>query len=207
MRHVGMYSLVLALCGFVGEASANLVVNGDFEAPTIPGGTYEIFPPPPVPGWTLSSGPGIEIQNHIAGSPYTGNQFVELDSTANSSMYQDLATAAGERYTLSFAYSPRPGVAADSNGIDVFWDGSLIASLALSGVGNGDTVWQVYSFDVTATGAATRLEFAATGISDSLGGYIDAVAVNSVPEPSAIVLSGSALLASLIVARRRKPAA
>lgn len=207
MRHVGVYSLVLALGGFVGEASADLVVNGDFEAPTVPGGSYQIFPPPPVPGWTLSSGPGIEIQNHVAGSPYTGNQFVELDSDANSSMYQDLATAAGERYTLSFAYSPRPGVAGDSNGIEVFWDGSLVVSLALSGIGNSDTVWQVYSFDVMATGALTRLEFAATGISDSFGGYIDAVSVNPVPEPTSIVLSGSALLASLIVARRRGRAA
>jgi hypothetical protein len=108
-------------------------------------------------------------------------------------MYQDLATVAGQEYELSFAYSPRPGIAADSNGIEVSFGGAPVTGLALSGVGLSDTAWQVYTFDLTAISSETRLQFTATGISESLGGYIDAVSVTAAPEPSTVALALSAI--------------
>lgn len=195
--------LALALLAPAGAARADMIVNGGFEAPVIANPSFSTFQA--IPGWTTAFGPGIEVQNHVAGSPFAGNQFVELDSSANSGMYQDLATVAGQAYRLSFAYSPRPGVAANSTGIDVLWGGSTVSSLALNGVGLSDTAWQVYTLDLTATSSLTRLQFNATGLSDSLGGYIDNVSVNAVPEPSSLALCGLFGLGGLIVrARRRK---
>jgi hypothetical protein len=203
IRRSALFAVACALAATGSLAKADLVTNGSFESPVIPSGSYAIFGS--IPGWTTSSGPGIEIQNHIAGSPYHLDQFVELDSDSNSSMYQDLVTVAGQTYTLSFAYSPRPGVSDESNGIDLLWDGSLVTNIALNGIGNGDTVWTVYSFNLVATSSLTRLEFAATGTSESLGGYLDAVSVNKVvPEPSSFVLAGIAGLAGLGFARKRK---
>lgn len=186
-------ALAAAICGLLGTgnlATAGLITNGGFEAPVISSGTYSIFGS--IPGWTTSFGPGIEIQNNIAGTPYEGSQLVELDSDANSGMYQDIATVAGKTYKLSFAYSPRAGVGADSNGIDLWWDGGFVANITASGIGNPDTVWSLHSYDLVASSALTRIEFGATGISESLGGYLDAVSVcpTAVPEPSSLVLSG-----------------
>src|SRR5262245_14686497 len=98
-------------------AQSNLIINGGFESPIVPSGTFQAFPN--IPGWTLTFGVGIEIQNNVAGAPFAGNQFAELDSFSNSGMQQVVPTSAGQIYTLRFMYSPRPNLPASSNGIEV----------------------------------------------------------------------------------------
>lgn len=183
-----------------GTANANLVVNGGFEDPALPYGSWTVFSG--ITGWSLTSGHSIEVQNHVAGSPYEGDQHVELDSYANSAMAQTIATVAGQNYNLSFAYSPRPSVAAGSNYINVFWNGALLASP--TGTTSGDTSWTVYNYLVTAAGATSVLEFSASGTSDSLGGYIDDVRLeSSVPAPASLALLGLGLLGFSGVRRKK----
>ena len=157
----------------------NLVINGGFEDPPILEGFYAYAEA--LPGWTLVYGPTIEIQNRAAGAPFEGRQFVELDSSANSGIAQLLKTAPGASYTLRFAYSPRPGVPAASNGLYVKWDDKIVARLARDGSRLAETQWKVYRFVVKARAAETRLEFRATGVSDELGAYLDAVSVTRLP--------------------------
>jgi len=171
---------------------ANLIVNGSFEEPNIASGSFSIFPS--IGGWTTTFGPGIEIQDNVAGSPFLGAQHVELDSTANSGMAQTIATALGTTYHLSFAYSARPGITAADNGIDVFFNGGLLATLAANGVGLQNTNWQVFNFDVSGAASTSVLEFRATGASNSLGGYLDDVRLEKVSEPHALFLLGIGLL-------------
>ena len=47
------------------------------------------------------------MRNNAVGLARDGVNFVELDTTANSSMFQTVATQAGQRYTLSFFYADR----------------------------------------------------------------------------------------------------
>ena len=157
-----------------------------------------------IPGWSLASGPDIEVQNHVAGNPFDGNQFVELDSDAESAIFQDLPTVAGAPYVLTFAFSARPGVLVNSMG--VFWNGSSVTTVNADGTGLGGTSWTVYSFTVMASSTTTRLQFSGLGPSDSLGEYIDAVSVEeAAPEPSSIMLCLGGLL--FAAAKYRKHAA
>jgi PEP-CTERM motif len=187
-------------------ACANLIVNGSFETPDIPTGTFQIFPS--IPGWSTTFGSGIEIQDHVAGSPFVGAQHVELDSNDNSGMSQVVSTVPGQTYHLSFAYSPRPGVSADSNIIQVFFNGVQLDSLALSGVGLQDTFWQVFGYNVVPSVTSSTLEFRAAGVSDTLGGYLDDVQFDrNVSEPSTLMLFGVGSLALVGFGRWRKKAA
>lgn len=133
-------------------------------------------------GWT--GAPNIELQNNVAGAPAAngGNVFVELDSNGNSSMSRTIAATG--TYDLSFLYSARPNVPAGSNGISVFLNNVLLTppgNLDLGG--GGATAWAEYTARFTATAGST-LTFAATGTSDSLGGYVDNIGLSAVPEPS-----------------------
>ncbi|MBI4684843.1 MAG: PEP-CTERM sorting domain-containing protein [Nitrospirae bacterium] len=182
-------------------ANADLITNGSFEEPALSWGTWN-GSYTSIPGWIATFGT-IEIQNHAAGTPFDGNQLVELDSWGNSGMRQDISTAAGTTYDLNFAYSPRPGVAITSNIIDVYFEGVLLDSL--TGTGGSDTNWTVHHYFVTATDALSTIEFRAGGVSDTLGGYLDAVHFTgvSVPEPSTLLLLSSGLLGLALYGRRK----
>jgi hypothetical protein len=112
-------------------------------------------------------------------------------------------TIASGSYTLSFYYSPRPGIPASSNGIDVLLNGLSIFNVTANGGGQTGWVQQIVNF---ATPGTATLSFAALGTSDSLGGYIEDVRLSAVPEPAtwAMMLGGFGLLGA--AARRRSRA-
>lgn len=198
LRNTVMTVVLAAACG---AAQSSLLINGSFEDPDIPQGTFALFSS--IPGWTRTSGPSIEIQDRIIGNSLLpaldGFQQLELDSTGNTAIAQTVTTDAGHHYTLSFGYAARPGVAAGSNGIEVLFNGSVIDSITGSGVGLTSLIWQVHTYTLVATGSTSTIGFRAIGTSDSLGGLIDRVGL--VPEPSTALLFGIA--AAGFAARRR----
>jgi len=153
-------------------SSTNLLVNGSFEQPVLTAG-YQIFPS--IPGWTTASGPGIEIQRGSVGASRDGAQHVELDSTANSGMSQSVQTMSGQSLLVSFAYSPRPGQSASTNGVELRVDGNLLTTVAEDGTKLSNTSWSTRQFPLSARGERTTVEFRAVGTSDAFGGLIDDV--------------------------------
>ncbi len=118
--------------------------------------------------------------------------FVELDSTLNSAMTQNIATTAGTLYTLMFDYSPRICIVSNSNGISAYWNGTLLGNV--TGTGRTENIWITYTFsNLAGINGLSVLKFEATGISNSFGGNIDDVRLNAVPVPAAGWLFGSAL--------------
>jgi hypothetical protein len=96
---------------------ANLIVDGGFEQLRLAPGTWQVVSQ--LPGWNLASGPGIELQNNVAGRAAEGAQLVELDSHASSAIYQDVQTVPGQTYELRLAYSARPGAPRIDNSVAV----------------------------------------------------------------------------------------
>ncbi len=168
--------------GIMVFASANLVVNGSFEADDVASGSWGVFGGG-LTGWQTSLGAGPEIQDSIYGTA-DGPQYLELDSYNNSNISQDVATGGTGEFLLEFQYTPRPGVDSASNPIEVWWNGTLLDTLTGDSFG-----WATHSYVVTGAGATTELEFRAAGTEDSLGGLLDAVSVRAI-ESSADVLNG-----------------
>ena len=73
-----------------------------------------------------------------------------------------------------------PGVQLSSNRMEILWDGEVIGTVEANGSGQSSTQWQLYQYEVTASGSTTRIEFRDVGQSDSLGSYLDAVTVSGV---------------------------
>lgn len=191
-KFVRGFSAALLAASFFSSAapaSPSLIVNGSFEADPQAPGSFGIYPN--LTGW-LGGSDGIELRNNFDGAAFDGVNFIELDVFFNSSASQSIATTLpGQVYALSFAYSPREGVAASSNGIEAFWNGASLGIFTGDGapIGSGNT-WLVQSFFVTGTGAGDTLRFDAVGTSDQFGGAIDAVSLvaAAVPEPTTLTL-------------------
>lgn len=191
-------AIVLAACCVAGgsHAATELISNGSFEQNVQTLNTWDIYNN--LFGWH-GGDHGIELRNNVAGSAFDGKNFVELDTTANSSMSQVIHTNAGQHYTLSFAFADRAGVAAASEGVQVKWGDLNLGTF------NNASQWTTKKFDVVGNLGNTRLSFIAKGISDSYGTSIDKVSVTSaVPEPEtyAMLLLGLGLVGYM--ARRKR---
>ena len=188
--------------GMANAATLNLVQNGSFEDPGVGAGSWMALN---LPGW--SSDEAIEVRNNVAGKAHTGSNYIELAHNNNDSIWQTIATKAGQLYEFSFAFSPREGAnGGEDNKIKVSWNGTEINGSPLTGNGTGQVGnnWTVYSFLVSATSASTVIRFdSLSAPNNSLGGNLDSVSVSAVPLPGAALMFGSALLGAGALRRRK----
>jgi glucose/arabinose dehydrogenase/uncharacterized protein (DUF427 family) len=149
----------------------NLLVNGSLESPALAAGNFGSYTS--ISGWTAISGGTIELWNALNGvNASAGVNYAELDFVgARDGFFQDVTTVAGQTYALTFDMRGRPGEALTTQGIEVVWNGAVVATTTPTTSAN----WTAFTVNVTGTGGADRLtirELQAQG-ADGLGALLD----------------------------------
>ena len=122
----------------------------------------------------------FEIQNNIVGigPAAQGVKHGELDGT--NAIWVDLTTNPANTYSISLFYSPRPAVSQLDNRIDIYWDGTLVHTMATDGTNNTETVWETIELALDApSGSTTRLKFQSIQ-GDGVGGLLDDIKVTQI---------------------------
>lgn len=189
----------LTLASF--SSQATLILNGDFEANAVNSGSWSWMSSSLVEGW---EGSNLEIWHGLNGvNAISGNNFIELNAhganQGNWSIFQTFATDIGQQYQFSFYYRARNNsnekFAVELAGMNWLFDDHTTQG------------WNYFSNSFVATGSNTTLRFTALN-SGTIGNFIDAVQVSSVPsiqavpEPASLAAFGVGLLA-LLTARRK----
>lgn len=185
------------------SALGSIVANGDFEEPVI---TVPFRPVPAgdafITGWTVTApnaNQGVDVVNEVAAAAdwaYSGDQSIDMAGTpGRGSIYQDLATVAGQVYRLAFWVSTNGGGNVD--GLTIEWDGLLVQTISSPTFGT----WAEHVYEVEASGPVTRLEFIGNIDGNSGGTMLDTVSVDEIPAPGALALAG---ICGVVASRRRR---
>jgi len=192
-------------------SEANLIINGSFEDPIVStNANWDIFGPVDfISGWQADwrldvptvwndfqrPGAQIELQKGVNGwLAQDGDQWTELDTDwdgpsgslngepASIHLWQDITTVSGDQYEIKFWTSPRPGLNSVDNNTEAKFGSTVLDTITEDGTADTNTVWTEHIYTVAAAGAVTRLMFTDLGTSNSLGGFIDDVAVSRICE-------------------------
>lgn len=155
-------------------------------------------------GWTVG-GPGDGVDWLVA-PPFpadTGIHGVDLQHFTNSSIATVIPTVVGAKYELSFSTIGYPGTG-NTGSVSA---GSLVNQPFAAEFSVDGQTFTPLSFQFTATGPNTTVQFNGTGIQSpvtSFGPVVDSVSVSAVPEPATVWSLASGLLVGLIVFTSRK---
>jgi choice-of-anchor C domain-containing protein len=214
--------LVLALVALAMPVRAALIVNRGFEQPVVTHPDqfqYYYAGDSSITGWTIIGG-SVDILKFTRWTPHEGNNSLDLTGVTTGGIYQDIATVAGEQYHLSFWIAGNPEFGGGPGGpvvksMKLSWAGAAVATLnaSVAGKTNQNPGWTQYSYDLTALGSNTRIQFESlTGgfsgmMLDDLSLTSPAPPVDPGPSPAPLppaLFSGVLVAGTLGVVRARR---
>ncbi len=207
-----LFATGLVCIGLSNSAQANLLANGGFDEDIgLSGSAWSVYDN--IPGWTKEAGTaGIEVQRSTIVPADSYAQYVELDSNGgidtNSAMFQSVFLDVGT-YSLDWMYHARTNNGDDDNGIKVYVADSSDINIYADSISKTyneqqPDIWEQVSGTFTVNTADTyKVWFAAFGLDNTLGGFVDSVSLAPVPEPASMLLLGIGL-ASIAGLRRKK---
>jgi len=182
-------------------AAPALVLNGDFELPIQPPGTF-LPVGSTILGWTVVGVGDVNVDHVSLGTSYwPGNtsQFMDLTGdTGGAGVQSDpFVTIAGQTYQVTFdgfnGSLVYPGSAWTGPALSLQASGGPLANYnGLADMPAG--VPEVLTYSFTAVSASTTLTFMDTSGFDSNAGWIDNVTIEAVPEPTTTMIFGALLV-------------
>ena len=190
--------LVLAVICLASLSMAqNLVQNPGFETGSFAPWVASSYGGDGGLRWSVTAGAGAHAGAHYAetGCSASGSQTcIAADPSAGAWLYQDLATAPGTQYTLTFYYAPGSSTGGGNAELQVLW-GPSASPLTTGGAGTctgscvfdntsiGSTTYTQHTVTLTATSTSMRLEF--LGRQDLQLDFLDDVSVipTAAPQP------------------------
>ena len=182
--------IVLSIAPF---AVANVLVNGNFEGGTyVDSGTGDILPigwvvGPPSPASLSKVNIDTAVNPAIDLGPQDGTHYARFQSPATNGtrdcLLQDIPTAAGKPYTVSFWVAITSTSVGNFLGLNPVWDENTANQSTLepgafyyAPTNTGPVPYQFFSYNVTASTNLTRIDF--HGIDQSGSILVDNIVVN-----------------------------
>lgn len=180
--------LVLSIA-CIGTGAANLVVNGDFEAPDTEGKIITTLAGNELPGWTIDAGGDIQLISSAYWQTAGGVQSIDMAGTTPANIRQTLNTIPGENYELTFWIAGNPDGNAKNMGYEqkelvIAWDGAELSPahpFDTTGKTRNDMGWtKVTVPNLRATSPTTELVFITALPSGPYGIALDEVSVERI---------------------------
>jgi hypothetical protein len=218
---------IFTTCGSV-SLQANVITNGSFESPVVPVGSYLDYASgsTAIPGWTVvGAAGGVSIVNGttielgVSFPAEDGAQYLDLtgDGTnAVEGVEQTFSTTIGTNYTVTFwvgnvdnpGSNPSSGWGTTST-VNVKLGGlggTLLDSVTNSMTNSTTQTWEMFTTSFAASGSTTTIDFLnGDPANDNTNGLdnVSITATSTTPEPSSVVLLGSALGVLAFWSRKR----
>lgn len=200
-----IFAFFCLLMPLVTDAYASIIVNGSFEDPVVPVGTYQNFiaGSTAINGWTVVGIDSAVVntkysQNGITFNSQHGNQYLDLagvnSNSTSSGVTQTISTLVGVNYLVSFYV----GSATDNfqhfpSTVDLTIDGGPRIGYTNPNAPTTSVDWKLFTVPFTAQNTTTTLTFQNGSASTNYLGALDNVSVtvssvNAVPEPSSFAV-------------------
>ncbi len=175
------FLLVAAMLAACASASANQIVNGDFET-----GDFS--------GWTQSGG---NVATGVGNLFHTGQYGYHAGTVQPGALTQTINTMIGEKYDFKFWVANGYG---GTNSFSASWNGNTVLSLTNA----QGFLYTFYTYQITADTVQTEIKFTYSHVPDFYG--FDDVAVEHVPEPQMAGLVFVMLAAGVLLQFKSSPA-
>lgn len=226
MYRTRFYSGLLVAAALVASATSargELIVNGSFETPGVPEGSYSVFlsGSTAITGWTVVGGYDVAVldddvqANGITFNAQHGNQWLDLTgadnvppNSATNGVTQTVATEVGVQYELSFYVgSATDGAFFFPATVDLSIDGGTRVGFTNPTAPSNELDWQLFEVLFTAQNALTTIAFYNGSGASNYNTALDNVSLEAVPEPSSLALVAGLVGGAWWKRRRSKQAA